>query len=128
MSQKKSKQRDAILEAVKSTKSHPDAEWVYETVRKKIPNISLGTVYRNLSKMAEDKTITRVLSESGTGHFDGDLSKHHHIMCRNCGKIDDITSNIYDSVLDSAKDEYDGEVNDFNILFYGLCKNCLDNK
>ena len=84
-----SKQRAAIIEVLRSTTTHPTAQWIYEEVRKQLPNISLGTVYRNLSALSSEGDILHISVGDGFEHFDGDNSPHLHLHCRRCGKIAD---------------------------------------
>ena len=83
MNLKHSKQRDSIKEFLKGRKDHPTAAVVYENVRKTIPNISLGTVYRNLTLLADIGEISRIHVGDGVDHFDADISPHYHFICRN---------------------------------------------
>ena len=84
-----SRQREALLTLLRSTKTHPDAEWLYTGLRKEYPNISLGTVYRNLRQLTEVGEILE-LCYGSTSHFDGDISPHYHMICSCCRKIYDI--------------------------------------
>ncbi len=85
-----SKQREAIELVLKATKSHPGAVAVYNEVKKIIPNISLGTVYRNLAEMQNDGTIRNISVCDGTDRFDADITPHIHLHCRVCGSITDL--------------------------------------
>ena len=85
-----SRQREAILNVLKSTKTHPTANEVYKMVQKEIPNISLGTVYRNLDALNASGNILSISVGSGTTHFDGDNSNHIYLHCKNCQKITDL--------------------------------------
>ena len=117
-----SKQREAILEVLRSTDTHPTANWIYEKVRERIPNISLGTVYRNLSGLAADGTILQIEVGDGFEHFDGDISPHLHLYCRGCGKIYDQRLQ-YDYISDTAK-ECDFVTDTTIYVAYGICKHC----
>ena len=87
---KHSRQRDAILEYLHSTKSHPTAETVYENVRESIPNISLGTVYRNLNMLADAGDILRLSCGGTSDRYDGNPEQHYHFLCRECGNVSDL--------------------------------------
>ena len=89
MIQRYSKQRETLLQYLRSVTCHPTAETVYLQVRKEIPNISLGTVYRNLNQLAEEGTILRLTANNGADYYDGFIQPHLHILCTRCGKIDD---------------------------------------
>ena len=121
---KRSKQRDAILDAVLSTKSHPSASWVYSQVRNVIPNISLGTVYRNLSMLAESNMIKRMDIGLAEEHFDGNTNLHYHVVCNDCGRISDIESGPMTFINDMAKENFNGDIYGHSIVFYGRCKEC----
>lgn len=122
---KGSKQRTAMLELIKSTKSHPDASWLYDKMRAQFPNISLGTVYRNLSVLTGTGDIVSVCTADGTEHYDGDTSEHCHFICRVCHGVSDIA-------LEGAADlnklaEKSGvSVEKHSLIFYGVCKRCRD--
>ena len=117
-----SKQRAAILDELHSRCDHPTATQVYEGVRKVIPNISLGTVYRNLASLVESGEILSVTVGDGYEHFDGDKSFHLHLHCKNCGKI--IDSRVDNSKIKDIA-ELDGFVPNTSVcVVYGICKNC----
>lgn len=121
---KHSKQRDAILEVLYSTKAHPTADAIYEEVRKKIPNISLGTVYRNLAKLSEDNTIIKVNAGTGGEHFDGNPAPHYHVVCTQCGAIDDIDADPLEEVNLWAAKNFKGEIYKHSTIFFGKCERC----
>lgn len=116
------KQKSAILNYLRSTKTHPDAEAVYEALRTENPNISLSTVYRNLSLMSEEGTILKLATGGKSDHFDGDTSPHQHFICNCCGKIIDVMCEI------DLKDKNFGEISSYCVYFYGLCKECKSKK
>jgi len=112
-------QKRVILEYLKSTKSHPCAKEVYLEVKKKLPQISLGTVYRILNQLKEKGEIKEILTE--VSHFDGDTSFHSHFICEKCKKIFDVFEEIPE--LKNKKLKV-GKIKDYQIIFYGICKNC----
>ena len=122
--QKHSKQRDAILEALKHTKSHPTADWVYEEVRKQIPNISLGTIYRNLAQLADENMIIKLGIGTSVEHFDGNPDPHYHVMCTTCGSIYDIEAPPLLELNQWAEERFSGTVNKHSAVFFGECKEC----
>ena len=97
-----SRQREAILKVLRSTDKHPTATAVYEEVRKVIPNISLGTVYRNLAALSTDGTVLSLSVGDGHEHFDADVTPHAHLHCRQCGRIFDALLER-DFLADTAK-------------------------
>ena len=117
-----SRQREAILEALRSTNTHPTAGWIYKKVREQLPNISLGTVYRNLSALSEAGEILSINVGDGFEHYDGDISPHIHLHCRCCNTIIDARLEN-DPFLKAAK------INGFTpdtgaYIICGICKNC----
>jgi len=112
-------QKRVILEYLKNTKSHPSAKEVYFEVKKKLPQISLGTVYRILNQLKEKGEVKEILSE--VSHFDGDLTPHSHFVCQKCKKIFDVFEEIPE--LKNKKLKV-GEIKDYQIIFYGLCQKC----
>ncbi len=121
---KHSRQRDAILRVLKNTKSHPTADWVYNEVRKEIPNISLGTVYRNLAKLSDDKTIIKLGIGTGVEHFDGCTDLHYHVVCAECGAISDIEAKPLLELNDWASKQFSGEIYEHSAVFFGKCEKC----
>ena len=116
-------QRRLILEAVRGTDTHPTAERVYRKVRRRLPRISLGTVYRNL-KLLAGQGLIQELDSGGFGRYDGNLSRHHHFTCQVCGQISDLTEPV-DRNLDRRVTSRTGlEIWRHRIEFYGRCAAC----
>lgn len=118
------KQLQVVWEAVKHDKSHPTADQVYDRVRKKLPNISLGTVYRNLQKLVADNKL-QVLMRGRSQHFDPLVELHQHFICERCDRV-------YDVLIDDARDikpvklPHEGfRVTSHQLAFYGTCKHCV---
>ena len=112
-------QKRVILEYLKNTKSHPTVKEIYLEVKKKLPQISLGTVYRILNQLKEKGEVKEILTE--VSHFDGDTSFHSHFICEKCKKIFDVFEEIPE--LKNKKLKV-GKIKDYQIIFYGICKNC----
>ncbi len=123
-----SKQRDAVLKAVTNSYEHPTASDVYNTVKEEIPNISLGTVYRDLSQLAENGLIEIVDSSDGKAHYEGNLDGHLHFVCEKCGKIFDIfcKPQLPDELKQFEKNGF--LIRSQRTVFYGLCENCRSAK
>ena len=122
-----SRQREAILNVLHSTDTHPTAAWVYDEVRKVIPNISLGTVYRNLTMLADSGVILR-LTEHDKDHFDGDISPHMHFYCEKCGKIYDVFSAFPSDIAKKAEHEIGCEIESIDVSIHGTCAECAKNQ
>ncbi|MBR5773454.1 MAG: transcriptional repressor [Clostridia bacterium] len=122
-----SKQRDAILANLRSRKDHPTAQEVFFSLKPEIPALSLATVYRNLSMLANKGEIIR-LQTAGEEHFDGDISLHSHFFCTECNKIYDIFS--VDPLGEKTAMEIDsiGTITYQRLIFYGICRACQGGK
>ena len=120
-----SRKREAVLEAIRSTKSHPSAEWVYMKVKSQFPDISLGTVYRNIASFVEDGTVISIGNVNGQSRYDGDTSPHSHFICGSCGAVIDIQEDFGDTAIDQEiQDKYGFDVAGHQLLFYGTCQKC----
>jgi len=116
-------QMQKVMDFLLDTKSHPTAEMIYNHVKKDIPSITRATVYRNLSKLAEQGKICR-LEINGEFRFDSDCNLHEHCVCRNCGKIMEYTNkNFPGNLLNNFKSN-EFSADSVNVIFYGLCRNC----
>jgi Fur family transcriptional regulator, peroxide stress response regulator len=121
---RKSKQRDAILRVLMSTSSHPTAEWLYEEVKKEIPNISLGTVYRNLRLMKRQGEILE-LEQTGTyRRFDGNAANHYHFRCDECARVFDIDEPLVPGIDERVERDTGFRVSHHRLEFRGFCRNC----
>lgn len=113
------KQRKIVLDVVNNSYLHPTAEEVYMECKKIIPNISLGTVYRNLNLLVELNQIIRLKFQNDVDRFDKNL-KHSHFHCIKCRKIEDIFKSIDISDLIG-----DNKIIDCKVILEGICLNCL---
>ena len=118
------KQRLAVLKALQSTKSHPDANWIYDKVRKEIPHISLGTIYRTLGVLKEAGLLLQLDYGSSLSHYDANTESHSHIVCTNCRRIDDLELPLGNELERQAKGVTDFLITDHRLEFYGLCPDC----
>jgi Fe2+ or Zn2+ uptake regulation protein len=109
---------------LKNTKSHPTADWVYHKARKEIPNISLGTVYRNLHRLSEEGKIRKLTFGSSFDRYDADTLFHYHFICRKCGKIYDLPSNGGKKLCKQVEKKTGFEVEGVRIDFFGICRRC----
>ncbi len=123
---KYSKQREMIKDFLMTRKDHPTADVVYMNVRQEYPNISLGTVYRNLTLLSDLGEIQRLRVGDGVDHFDADISKHYHFVCQNCGKVIDLKMDNIDNILDIAGMNFDGKIQGHITYFYGVCGDCTN--
>lgn len=126
MAMKYSRQRQMIFSFLMTRKDHPTADVVYQNIRQNYPNISLGTVYRNLTLLAERGEILRLQVGDGVDHFDGDTSRHCHFVCSDCGAVTDIQLDGLEELFSKAQQEFDGRIDRQSTCFYGVCGKCLD--
>ena len=119
-----SRQREAIHNYLLSTTEHPTAEVVYAHIQRDFPNISLGTVYRNLNFLVEHGEALRLDMGDGFDHFDGNVEPHNHFYCRKCGRVIDLVMDPIDHINVIANASFDGTIEGHTIYFYGICKDC----
>ena len=122
---KYSRQRESIKEFLRTRTDHPTADVVYENMKLIYPNISLGTVYRNLSLLADLGEIKKLSSFAGADHFDGRTERHCHFMCIRCERIIDLESEGIHHIMDLAGENFKGKITDYSARFFGLCEDCL---
>lgn len=122
---KRSRQRECILSFLKTRHDHPTADTIYEQVRKEIPNISLGTVYRNLALLTERGEIIKLSLDGVCDRYDATTTPHFHFQCNCCGGVSDMS--IPDSVAKAfhkINDDYSGIIEGYTSFFYGICPDC----
>ena len=125
---RKTKQRDLILKTLRNTKCHPTADWIYEEVKKEMPNISLGTVYRNLGTLKELGEILELNYGSKYSRYDGNPENHYHFVCEKCEKVIDIEGvPVVEGLNKEVAEKNDVEVHFHRAEFYGLCSECKKN-
>jgi len=121
---RETRQRRLVLNTLRSTRTHPTAEWIFSRVRAEMPSISLGTVYRNLNVLRDEGTIRELRVAGRTARWDADLSQHGHFVCTSCGAIRDVEGfPAYD--WKGLKDLVGCEITHQRTEFYGLCPTCL---
>lgn len=120
---RKSRQRDAILYNLQQRCDHPTAMELYLSVREEIPSLSLGTLYRNLKGMCENGTVIS-LSSGGEEHYDAVTRRHAHLRCEKCGRFYDLPQCALPSAERLLQDEYNGEIHDYSLIFFGVCTDC----
>lgn len=121
-----SKKREAILNAIRRTNCHPSAEWVYQTLKPTHPDLSLGTVYRNLMFFRERGEIQSVGVVNGQERFDAFTKPHSHFVCNCCGSVSDLHKITLDANLEKdVSEQYGFAVERHELTFYGLCQTCM---
>ncbi len=123
---KYSKKREAILNVIKNTDSHPTAEWIYQKLKPEIKDLSLGTVYRNLALFVANGDIIKVASINNQERYDAKLSEHSHFICNKCSAVIDINSpESTNKIIANVSENYSFNIHSYNLNFYGECENCI---
>lgn len=122
---KYSKQREVILETVRRSCEHPTADMVYQEVKNELPNISLGTVYRNLNQLADSGEIRKITMDQGGDRYDKTLENHYHMYCQECGRVFDIPGDKFCDMNETISNITGHQILRHVILFLGICEECL---
>ncbi|WP_338151313.1 transcriptional repressor [Persephonella sp. IF05-L8] len=120
-------QRKVILDILRSTDIHPTADWIYERAREVIPNISLGTVYRNLKILKEEGLILE-LNDGKQSRFDGRIDRHFHFKCAQCNSIYDIETEGIVEMKTDILNKKGYSVETWDVVFTGICPTCSGNQ
>jgi Fur family peroxide stress response transcriptional regulator len=121
-------QRLEVYSELQKSTQHPSAEDIFLTISHRLPTLAIDTVYRNLHDFENAGIIKRVFSIDDRARFDADLTPHHHFCCRSCKSISDIKSEMLDRLdIPDFLSEW-GEVHGAQIVFDGICNNCLRSK
>jgi len=123
-SHRMTRQRMVILEELRRMNSHPTADEVYEVVRKRLPRISLGTVYRNLEILSGMGLIQKLEMDSAQKRFDGNPERHYHLRCMVCNRIVDVPGDVLRRIDYSPESCGDCRILDFHLHFLGVCDEC----
>lgn len=123
---KRSRQRDAILAYLRTRTDHPTAEAVYTALRESMPNISLGTVYRNLALLASCGTILKISCDGKVDHFDANTRPHPHFLCECCGCVSDVAASLPCNPMDCIASDFQGTLHSYSLVYYGICPSCMD--
>lgn len=119
-----SRQREALMQILQNTDTHPTADRLYDELRKVFPNVSLATVYRNLKQLTEQNLILAIDAGTGSEHYDGDISLHYHFACKSCGNVYDIQTSPFTGLNDEISNKTGFDVDTHSLIFFGKCKNC----
>ena len=117
-------QRQIILEELNKVKTHPTANEIYDMVRKRLPRIGLGTVYRNLELMAESGVILKLEVGGTQKRFDATTIPHYHVRCIKCSKVADIEVPVQDGINEMASQSCNYQIIGHHIEFSGICQGC----
>ncbi len=121
---RQSRQRAVVLEELKTVSCHPTARELYDRVRRRLPKISLGTVYRNLDQLCGCGEVCRLAADGGEARFDADTRPHDHVRCVRCGCVADLPSpptELHPGELDETAGF---EMIGYRIEYLGICPGC----
>jgi Fur family peroxide stress response transcriptional regulator len=123
-----SRQRESIKTYLAQTKEHPTADTIYMHIRNIYPNISLGTVYRNLNLLADQGEIMKISQCGSSDRFDGNPNPHYHFLCMKCGCVQDleVKPESLEHINLIASTGFDGEIEGHTSIFYGKCAKCKE--
>ncbi len=119
-------QRQVILEELGKVTSHPTANEVYDMVRRRLPRIGLGTVYRNLELMADVGVILKLEVGGTQKRFDATVEPHYHVRCTACGKVNDIDIAVQEQINEMAEKASNYKILGHHIEFSGICTGCQE--
>ena len=121
------RKRDAILSCLRQTTEHPSADWVYAKLKPEIPDLALGTVYRNLALFKDQGLITSLGTVGGVERFDGNTTPHVHFVCGACNRVLDLSQiQVPEELNASASRAAGGRVDSCQLTFHGICGNCQE--
>ena len=129
LSTKQFRKRNAILECLRNTDAHPSAEALFQMLQKEHPDISLATVYRNLTLFKQQGMIQSLGTVNGIERFDGNTQPHVHFICGSCESVLDLPElDPPESLRSAAAKATGGEVSSCQLIFTGTCQDCLSQK
>jgi Fur family peroxide stress response transcriptional regulator len=117
------KQLQVVWDAIKGDNSHPTADQVYDKVRERLPNVSLGTVYRNLQKLVADEKL-QVLMLGRAQHFDPLVKRHQHFICEKCSRVYDVLVDTENEIRPARLPHAGFKITSHQLAFYGTCRHC----
>jgi Fur family ferric uptake transcriptional regulator len=117
-------QREVILNELRAVKSHPTADELYTQVRRRLPRVSLATVYRNLEWLSEQGLARKIEVGGRQKRFDGDISDHYHVRCQKCGRVADVEMDTLDNPEGCISQAFGFTVTGHRLEFTGLCAQC----
>lgn len=121
---RQTKQRTAVVEVLRATKTHPDAAWIHDKVRERVPNVSLGTVYRILEALVQEGSVMTIEHAGQATRYDYNAGEHHHAVCRECAAVFDVPLQV--QLTDDATEGLPAGfvVIQTHVEFVGICASC----
>ena len=124
MKRRETRQRKAIMEVLRDVRSHPSADWIYDEVRKKLPHISKGTIYRNLNVLEDEGLIIELNVDGMAGRYEARQGNHYHFICEKCGRIFDLDVPVESGLNTEFAKKTGFQITHHQLEFRGLCKDC----
>ena len=124
MNERKTKQKECILEVIEESYDHPTIKEIINKVKIKEPNIGQATIYRNVNKLVSEGKMIRLPSIREDVHYDAKRKPHNHFICRKCHNIIDIHDNDYPEISKEVESKYSLKVENMTILYEGICEEC----
>ena len=124
MKYKRSSQRKRLLELLGQTDIHPTADWLYQQLKKEFPSLSMGTVYRNLNILVDQKLIQKLPFGSTHDRYEVNTPPHYHLVCEKCGCVQDFNMPQYEKILAQAQKMSNFNISRHRIDFFGICEKC----
>jgi Fe2+ or Zn2+ uptake regulation protein len=124
MVRRKTNQRTAILEVLKGVRTHPSADWIYDEVRKKLPRISKGTIYRNLNVLEDEGVLVELNVDGMVGRYEIRQDNHYHFICEKCGRIFDLDGPVEAKLNAKFAKKTGFKITYHQLEFRGLCHDC----
>ena len=121
-----SKQRQIILNEVMNSHIHPTADSIYTSLKKDNPGLSLGTVYRNLSKLTENGFISKLSIPNQSDRYDKNIKPHAHLICEKCNNIYDVESETISKFINDLSNEENLSITNYDIVLQGICNSCKE--
>ncbi len=118
------RQRRVILDELRKVTSHPTADEIYNMVRRRLPGISLGTVYRNLEILSDSGMIQKLESCGSARRYDGNVKMHYHVRCVRCGRVDDLPLSTLPALESAVRKGCGYEILGYRLEFMGVCPKC----
>lgn len=123
---RQSRQRMVVLEELQAVSTHPTARELYDRVRRRLPSISLGTVYRNLERLCGCGEACRLVPEGGEARFDADTRPHDHVRCVRCGCVADLPGPPTQLAPGELDETADFEIIGYRLDYLGVCPACRE--
>lgn len=124
MERRNTKQRTKLLEIMQNTTSHPNADWIYTEMRKEFPNISLGTVYRNLAVLEDMKMVKKISTGNSFERYDANTKPHIHFICEECNEVIDVYGDDIKKYLDECLNNIPHQILNHSLICSGICQKC----